>query len=199
MNKLWILVLVGAALSGCDGEAAVVGSDDQPMGEYGPPIGTPCILPEEADPTFTGFDGAEIIVDDHHDGCQSGTCLVHHLQGRASCPYGQTAAEVATGGRCFRPYSTDLVRVPVRPQLSERPASKHSICSCRCGGPGPGPFCECGAGMECAQLVDVLGLDADELSGSYCIPEGTRYDATAARHECDRATMSCGNDQPFAP
>jgi hypothetical protein len=81
--------------------------------------------------------------------------------------------------RCELPGSDDPVDVAVSPQLVARRAEEHVVCSCRCDGPGPGPFCTCPSGTQCEPLVTEIPIPGSDLyAGSYCIPEGTRYDAT---------------------
>lgn len=52
-------------------------------------VGSPCIPEQEFDPTFTGFVLEEVNVESKSFQCQTRICLVHHFQGRVSCPYGQ--------------------------------------------------------------------------------------------------------------
>jgi hypothetical protein len=118
-----------------------------------------------------------------------------------SCPYGQTAEDIAAGApRCFVPGSHGTVAVtePIAPQVEERRARDTVICTCRCAGPGPGPFCRCPDSLECAHVIDDLKLsDPDLTAGSYCIPGGTTYDPNATFTDCDRTTLSCGDANPF--
>jgi len=123
-------------------------------------LGDACLLSDELNPRFSGYAVTEVVLEDHAQACASEVCLAHGFQGRVGCPYGQAAGE----RRC-RTSSGELVETAVEPQLLERPPSSAMICSCRCAGPGPGPFCDCGEGMECAELF--LGLPG---AGSYCIP-----------------------------
>jgi len=47
------------------------------------------------------------------------------------------------------------------------------MCTCRCDGPeNAAPFCACGDGFVCRAEVQDLGVSADDLSGSYCVPAG---------------------------
>jgi hypothetical protein len=54
-------------------------------------VGDPCTPEQEYDPTFNGFDEAEVNVESKSFQCQTRLCLVNHFQGRVSCPYGQDA------------------------------------------------------------------------------------------------------------
>jgi hypothetical protein len=86
----------------------------------------------------------------------------------------------------------DRVQVTVDPQLVDRRAEDTVYCSCRCAGPDPSArYCSCPSGFACEPLVDDLGLgEKGQLAGSYCIREGTRYEAsspptkTCAAGEC---------------
>jgi hypothetical protein len=136
--------------------------------------------------------------------------LIHHFQGRVSCPYGQTAADIglgdpsdltdddpsvlATSGdwemRCRVPGTTgrvpsDRVTVPVRPQKVERRSTDTVYCSCRCGSPegrhAQGNLCTCPNGYECVPLIGDLGLAREDLAGSYCVKVGTEYNEAEAQ------------------
>src|SRR4051812_46240873 len=56
-------------------------------GEEG--IGDPCIPEQEYNADFLGFDAKELNVESKSFQCRTRICLVHHFQGRVSCPYGQ--------------------------------------------------------------------------------------------------------------
>jgi hypothetical protein len=176
----------------CGSAEAAAGSAD---------VGEPCALGEEASPSFAGTAVGEINLETGSLACTSGICLVNHFQGRASCPYGQTAEEIEAGeGSCRTLGAGGPVTVPVPPGLVDRPAEQVSTCSCRCGGPGPGPFCVCPESMECAPLIEDLGFGGEELAGSYCIPAGAVYDPRATSPDtCDRERANCGDEQPFPP
>jgi len=73
----------------------------------------------------------------------------------------------------------DRIQVPVDPQLKDRPSEDTVYCSCRCAGPDANArYCACPSGFTCEPLVDDLGLgEKGQLAGSYCIRNGTRYEA----------------------
>ena len=52
--------------------------------------------------------------------------------------------------------------------------------------------------MQCAPLLAELGLaNEGDYAGSYCIPNGSEYDATKLQTtRCDLASMSCGDPNP---
>lgn len=164
-------------------------------------LGEPCLPDDEYQHAFSSYGVNEVTIVLGTSECASNVCLVNHFQGRASCPYGQTEAQTASDPQCFLPGSDVAVTVPVEPQLLERRADGAAICSCRCDGPGDGPFCTCGEGMECAPLVEPIGLPGDEqLAGSYCIPAGTAFDPTrppSAAAACSLHEMNCGDPHPY--
>lgn len=153
-------------------------------------IGDPCTPESEYDPTFGGFDVREVYVESKSFQCESRVCLINHFQGRESCPWGQTEADLSqpagAPARCRLPASQDPVTVPVRAWNVERPAHETVYCSCRCAGPDPGArYCSCPDGYECRELVPEIGASSQQLAGSYCIKRGT---AAAAS---DEAAPSC--------
>jgi hypothetical protein len=157
-------------------------------------LGEVCVSNGETFPDYAGgSDANDVAVDNHAPACASQICVQNHFQGRASCPYGQSAPF----GGCLVASSDVPVSVPVKPQLTQRPAAVASICSCQCAGEGPGPYCTCPSDMECDHLLDKIGvLPAGEpdLSGSYCIPSGSLYDRNETA-VC--ASSNCGDAHPY--
>lgn len=154
-------------------------------------VGDPCLPEEEYGQDFGGFSVDETSVETRSLQCASRICLVNHFQGRASCPYGQSGP----GGseRCLVPGTDVGIDVPVKAWNVTRPPDAAVYCSCRCDGPDPGAdYCTCPSGFACAKLIDELDLGANELSGSYCIKDGTRYAVT------DGAASSCREDPSHA-
>jgi len=159
-------------------------------------VGEPCVSRDEYRAGFPGYDLATLNVDDHAATCDSGICIQNKFQGRASCPYGQTAG----GLDCLLPNSDLTVSTPVSPQLVARQASVASICSCQCDGAGPGPFCTCPDSMQCEHLVDDIGATppgAKNLSGSYCTPKGPKFDPQADHAVCLASLQNCGAPHPY--
>ncbi len=154
------------------------------------PLADPCIGDDEWSPYFAGYDAHEVNVQDGAEQCQTGICLVNHFQGRASCRYGQAAG----AGDCFLPDGNTPVATAVSPQLEARQANVASICSCQCKGNGPGPYCTCPDSMQCENLVDDLQLGGGYLAGSYCIPKGSKYDASQLSSVC--VEPNCGPAHP---
>lgn len=179
-------------------------------------VGDPCIPEDEYTQEFSGFSVGEVNVESRSFQCETRICLVNHFQGRVSCPYGQTTADIegdpTTGlsakpgtdpARCRIPgtdgsNASDVVTVPVEPQLVARQADKAVYCSCRCDGPDDNArYCECPSGYRCEELVRQLGLEgASQLAGSYCVREGTGYDPASppSSATCSASQADCGND-----
>jgi hypothetical protein len=69
--------------------------------------------------------------------------------------------------------------------VSQRDADHAVYCSCRCGlAEGEDPdapenanfnFCECPKGYVCEEIRKNVGLGDKQISGKYCIKEGTAY------------------------
>lgn len=175
-------------------------------------VGDPCVPEDEYSPSFGGFDETEVSVETRSFQCETRVCLVNHFRGRVSCPYGQTADDVASlpasdPARCRVPGTEEGVRVQVKPQLVQRAAAAyphggHGVresvyCSCRCanadGRRNDGKkYCDCPSGYDCQHLIDDLGLGDKEVTGSYCVKADSRY--YVADLECSAPTKNCGLD-----
>jgi hypothetical protein len=159
-------------------------------------VGEPCVPEDEYQPDFSGFAVTEVNVESRSFQCETRICLVNHFQGRVSCPYGQTAdAAMAGTGDCEIPGSSDKIQVAVEAQYLYRKTSETVYCSCRCDGPQSNArYSECPSGYGCVKLVDEIGVDAGgQLAGSYCIKDGTTYDANFRRQACSIGAKDCGN------
>ena len=157
-------------------------------------VGDPCVPEEEYLDTFSGFSAEEAVAETRSLQCETRVCLVNHFQGRVSCPYGQTAQQTANGARCVVPGGATPVREEVSPQLLARRADDAVYCSCRCDGPDKSArYCECPTGFSCEQVIPKLGIGKEQLAGSYCIREGTRYNRTSTNFGelCDPSKKNC--------
>jgi len=157
-------------------------------------IGDPCVPEEEYDPSFSGFSAEEVNTESRSFQCATRLCLVNHFQGRATCAYGQTDRQGTEAPQCFVPDSQVPVRAPVEPQLLSRRAEDAVYCSCRCDGPDPkARYCECPSGYACTELVPEFHLGQRELTGKYCVREGTIYEEArrSPGDVCDRASGNC--------
>ena len=175
----------------CVGGPVILGPTDPGPGA----LGTPCFPGSERRYDFRGFSVTEVGFEFGSPDCASNTCLINHFQGRVSCPYGQTAEQAATSPVCSRPGPDGQVTVAVDPQLLERRADEHAICSCRCAGSDPSEsYCDCPSDMECVALVPETGVPGEgAYVGKYCIPRGTRYDPIhpPAADVCVASEMNC--------
>ncbi|HEY2407033.1 MAG TPA: hypothetical protein VGI10_13575 [Polyangiaceae bacterium] len=184
---------IGTAGSGLAGAGGAMTAGAGGAGNVKAALGKSCLAADEYEPAFSGFDVRDVNVDGSSPLCASGTCLVNHFQGRASCPYG----ELTGGTGCYVPGSDSAITVPVLPQLVSRPADQTSICSCRCDGPGPGPFCSCPQGMQCTHLIDSVVPNDTANAGSYCIPNGSEYVPPVSTEQCDSSSNNCGDPRPY--
>ena len=139
-------------------------------------VGDPCTPEDEYGTTFPGYDAKEVNVESKSFQCETRVCLANHFQGRVSCKYGQAAGN----GGCHVPGNKDKpITVKVSPQLQERQVDKAVYCSCRCDGDDKNArYCKCPSGYACTHLVDELPFGGGQLSGSYCMRDGTTYDPT---------------------
>lgn len=185
-------------------------------------VGDPCIPEDEYNKNFSGYQVTEVNVESRSFQCETRVCLVANFQGRVSCPYGQPASSMVekdkppladpntpAPDRCYLPGTkqdqSNLVAVPVSPQLVARPPDSAVYCSCRCSGPDPNAqYCDCPSGYLCQKLVDAYGTSGGaQLAGSYCIKDGTQVtDPTplASGSTCDLKTIQprpggCGLDE----
>jgi hypothetical protein len=183
----------------CTGGPVILGPTEPGPGA----VGSPCFPGSERTHNFNGFALDEVGFEFGSPDCASNTCLINHMQGRASCPYGQTAEEAANAPECFRPGPDGQVTVPVDPQLVERRADQNAICSCRCDGPdASASYCTCPEGMVCSRLVEeygIVGAGEGAYVGGHCIYPDTVYDFAhpPSAELCDRTLMNCGDPHPF--
>lgn len=183
-------------------------------------VGDPCTPEDEYTPNFAGYNANEVNVESKSFQCETRVCLVNHFQGRVSCKYGQEAAGTATSANCYVPGTAPVVgavpttaNIPitqvVSPQAGNRTADKAVYCSCRCDGDDKNArYCKCPSGYACSHLVDDLHLGGGQLAGSYCVRDGTEYDAKNPGADCSPAgyplvtplqagaKLSCGAPDP---
>jgi len=140
-------------------------------------VGDPCTPEDEYTQDFAGYDPKEVNVESKSFQCETRVCLANHLQGRASCKYGQTAGNGGCHVPGGDPKTAKPILVAVDPQLQERQADSAVYCSCRCDGEDKNArYCKCPSGYACTHLVDDLHLGGGQLAGSYCMRDGTAYD-----------------------
>jgi hypothetical protein len=144
-------------------------------------IGDPCIPEDEYQQYFTGYSETEVNLESRSFQCETRLCLVNHFRGRVTCPYGQAENDPRPDReKCHVPGTegdANLIKVAVNKQYTGRSPANSVYCSCRCGGPDPdGRYCKCPTGFQCAQLLDFVDrLGKKELSGAYCIKDGTEF------------------------
>ncbi len=90
------------------------------------------------------------------------------------------ACFLAGSNQCTIPGTDNIpITVEVCGECAERPADDAVYCSCRCGVAEGEPedenfnFCDCPEGYVCAELRKNLGLGDQQLTGKYCVREGT--------------------------
>lgn len=98
---------------------------------------------------------------------------------------------------CCVPGTDTPVTPPVCGQCdsaSGRSAEQAVYCSCRCG-PADGEvddgtfdFCDCPSGFVCEQIRPSLGISDEQLTGKYCVKEGTSYTTESACGQVDGFT-----------
>jgi hypothetical protein len=173
-------------------------------------VGDPCAPEDEYQQYFSGYSIGEVNIESRSFQCETRLCLVNHFQGRVTCPYGQDLDDmgnlIVAGGiaatenqYCHIPGTNDQrIKVTVKKQLTLRRPNDAVYCSCRCNGPDANArYCKCPTGFACVELLSSIDrLGSKELSGSYCIKEGTAYTKTGAQstpvgHECQ-----VGKDPP---
>ncbi|MET0791658.1 MAG: hypothetical protein ABW061_09080 [Polyangiaceae bacterium] len=149
-------------------------------------VGDPCTPEDEYELNVPGYSGKEVNVESQSFQCTTRVCLVNHFQGRVSCKYGQAAG----AGNCHIPGSdpkdaTAVIPGQVDPQLFARTADKAVYCSCRCDGDDKSArYCKCPSGYACEKLVDDLHLGSAQVTGSYCVRDGTQYDPKQLGTNC---------------
>jgi len=183
-------------VTSCLGMGSISCEDNPPPYEM---LGLPCAPGDERQSEFAGFASSEIAIETAAPTCGTGVCLVHHFQGRTSCPYGQTESEATSptskpeAQLCHTPSGTtfdERVRVAVAPQLVGRRAAEVVHCSCRCAGADPtASYCACSRGFVCRELIErVPGVDDHGLAGSYCVRETDRFEVGSDGPACTAPT-----------
>jgi hypothetical protein len=186
-------------LSGLLGVFCVVALGGLPLACQSGGVGDPCVPEDEYKTDFAGFKLSEENIESRSFQCQTRICLVNHFQGRVSCPYGQarpgaggagegcqtqSSGDADKGKACCVPGTDTPVNVEVCGQCADgsgRDANQAVYCSCRCGvaeGEPEDPnfnFCECPSGFVCEQIRPNVGLGDVQLTGKYCIKQGTSY------------------------
>lgn len=174
-------------------------------------VGVACLPYDEYDPTFSGFAAFETSIETAHVDCAAeSVCLIHRFQGRVSCPYGQDRSDlqssIENSRRCFLPSgSSDLVSVAVEPQLVSSRARESAYCSALCADSKGNRkdnrrYHDCPPGFHCENL-DGTVLAPENLSGSYCVRDGTKtvneLQSETSQRDASGSSGNCGEPQPL--
>jgi hypothetical protein len=195
-------LMTRSILSGMLGVISVLALGGIPVACQSGGVGDPCIPEDEYKTDFAGFKVTEENIESRSFQCQTRICLVNHFQGRVSCPYGQdnpttnpaskpgcqtvTSTDEDKGKACCVPGTDEVIGTEVCSQCagtSKRDAAQAVYCSCRCDvAEGEPPdenfnFCECPTGYVCSQIRPNVGLGDVQLTGKYCIKQGTEFNA----------------------
>jgi hypothetical protein len=205
-------LMTRSILSGMLGLISVLAVGVLPLACQSGGVGDPCVPEDEYNTDFAGFKVTEENIESRSFQCQTRICLVNHFQGRVSCPFGQTipadpskgcqrADDTKDEGKaCCVPGTDTPVDVEVCGQCTtatKRDAAQAVYCSCRCDVADGEPadpnfnFCECPTGYTCSQIRPNVGLGDKQLTGKYCIKEGTVF---AGESDCK---FSQGNSNPL--
>jgi hypothetical protein len=192
-------LMTRSILSGMLGLISVLAVGALPTACQSGGVGDPCVPEDEYNTDFAGFKVTEENIESRSFQCQTRICLVNHFQGRVSCPYGQgktpgdpkmlgcqsaTSTDADKDKPCCVPGTDTGIDSEVCGQCgttSKRDAAQAVYCSCRCDVADGQPadpnfnFCECPTGYTCSQIRPFVGLGDANLSGKYCIKEGTEF------------------------
>ncbi len=141
--------------------------------------------------------------------CKSFVC---HTAG--NCQDSSASASANKDKACCVPGSDTPVAGGVCGQCDkggQRDAADAVYCSCRCGvadGAAAEPnfhFCDCPDGFACEQIRRDIGIGDKQLSGKYCIKNGSKTTASEASAKCGAvvgtttgATITCAGTQSVA-
>lgn len=158
-------------------------------------VGDPCRPDDERHPDFAGYKVTEINLEDRVSACNSGVCLINHIQGRTDCPLGQAAptpcagpddTSCGAGSTCTAsawtgPYCT-LTSVDGGPPLQDPTGCASGACSslhhtCQCTSDA-----QCPAGARCDPVTT-------ECTKYVCHHEGDCQSADAT--DAENAGKSC--------
>ncbi|WP_437602751.1 hypothetical protein [Sorangium sp. So ce590] len=126
-----------------------------------------------------------------------GVCTLHIChdgmpksdEGKTLCQDPTKSAAENQGKPCCVPGTEDPVASPVCGQCagnSQRNAEQAVYCSCRCGVADGEPddpnfnFCECPQGFTCSEIRPNVGLGDPNITGKYCIKQGSQFEGEQA-------------------
>jgi hypothetical protein len=122
---------------------------------------------------------------------EKGVCELHICRDTIpdDCQDPTKSAAENEGKPCCVPGTKDPIAAPVCGQCagnSNRNAQQAVYCSCRCGvadGEKDDPnfnFCECPQGFTCSEIRPNVGLGDPNITGKYCIKQGTQFENEGA-------------------
>lgn len=145
--------------------------------------------PADASTCPTGFTCTDI------DGVKQCKSFICHKPG--NCQTADATPEENAGKACCIPGTDRPVAASVCGQCDsqssgdvDRNAESAVYCSCRCGvaeGAEEEPdfnFCECPDGFSCEEIRKDLNLGDKQLTGKYCVKNGTATNPTNAQNQC---------------
>lgn len=199
---LWISACIAAFVPACSDDGTPANDSKSPTVSS---LGEPCIPFDESLPLFSTSAGVTLY--QHSTACGGEVCLAYQFQGRVTCPYGQSQADLTKPAtdpaRCrvtdaTGKMTTAPVTVEVPPQLLDRRPEDSVYCTCACSGTEPDrEYCSCPSDMVCEQLNAVGPRMA--VTG-ICVRRDAPYDPrTASTKTCSRdvsdPSSDCGNDR----
>ncbi|WP_437580341.1 hypothetical protein [Sorangium sp. So ce887] len=122
--------------------------------------------------------------------CKAYVCRAQNADGSfKGCQDPTKSAAENQGKACCVPGTEDPVASPVCGQCagnSQRNAEQAVYCSCRCGVADGEPddpnfnFCECPQGFTCSEIRPNVGLGDANITGKYCIKQGSQFEGEQA-------------------
>jgi hypothetical protein len=200
------LLGVAALSPGCKGVVVTTIEPIPPptVGE----TGDPCRPEDEARPDFAGFKVTEENIESRSGACNSGVCLVNHIQGRAGCPLGQaepTGCAGPTDTSCANGASCVPGAVP-KPYCYHATECESGVCdqsshACQCTSDAQcpqGAACDT-VTKECRQYVchrpgECQSADATdaENAGKSCCADGA--DTPVTTEVCGQCEKGSGRN-----
>lgn len=160
--------------------------------------------PDNADTCPAGFTCTDV------DGVKQCKSFVCHVPG--GCQVAGAPPEENAGKDCCVPGTDTPVATSVCGQCdaqgggdADRNADAAVYCSCRCDvaeGAEEEPdfnFCECPDGFSCEEIRKDLDLGDKQLTGKYCVKNGTATNPTAAETQCGQVNGAWNSECQGVP
>ena len=116
--------------------------------------------------------------------CSSRVCTTYVCHKPGECQRAGASNDDNKGKDCCIPGTDTPVAQPVCGQCNKetnRDADDAVYCSCRCGVAEKEPedpdfnFCDCPSGFTCQEIRKNVGLGDKQITGKYCIKEGSKF------------------------